>query len=511
MIKEWIIGVGVAVLLFLAYLGVNVLPLFFLIGLSVALWFMMDRKSTVMTTAREAPVQHQISFEQIGGQEHAKRELMEALDFLRYRDRIKTLGIRPLKGILLTGPPGTGKTLMAKAAATYTDSVFLSAAGSEFVEMYVGVGAQRVREIFRRARAMAKKENKESAIVFIDEIDVVGGRRGQLSHQEYDQTLNQLLTEMDGMSTTQSPLVLVMAATNRPDILDSALLRPGRFDRQIKVDLPDKEGRLHILKIQTNGKPLAEAVDLDHIARETYGFSGAQLESLVNEAAIIALRQDEKEVTQDMFRDAVDKVLMGEKTGRKPSDEELQRVAVHELGHAIISELGRPGTVSHITISPRGNALGFVRQIPEHDRYLYTLDYLEQQIHVALGGALAEELHYGNRSTGAQNDFVQASSLAGTMVKCGLSRIGIVDEQHLPETVLDTETRHILAEQEKVAREILRPYKADIAAFASHVVEEESIGGGEFRAWLETVIKDPVVNAEFIVAPDVDVQVSAGA
>lgn len=487
MIKECVIGVGIALVVFFAYLGYNVLPLFFLVALSVALWYMLDRRSAAPAIARDAPVKHQVSFEQIGGQEHAKHELMEALDFLRYREKIKSLGIRPLKGILLTGPPGTGKTLMAKAAATYTDSVFLSASGSEFVEMYVGVGAQRVRDLFRRARMNAKKENKDSAIIFLDEIDVLGGRRGQYSHQEYDQTLNQLLTEMDGMQTTQSPMVLVMAATNRPDMLDSALLRPGRFDRQIKVDLPDKDGRLHILRIQVTGKPLAEDVDLEHIARETYGFSGAQLEALVNEAAIIALRNDKQEVSQEMFRDAVDKVLMGEKTGRKPTPDDLQRVAVHELGHAIVSELMRPGTVSHITIAPRGNALGFVRQIPEADRYLYTSDHLQQQVNVALAGCLAEELHYGNRSTGAQNDFLQASSLARTMVKCGLSRIGIVDEENLPDTVLDTEVRFILAEQEKATREALDPYKEDIASFADHIVREESLDGSVFREWLESV------------------------
>ncbi len=491
MIKEWIVGVGVAVFVFLAVLGLNVLPIFFLVGVSIALWYVMDRRSAAPVATREAPVRHQVSFDQIGGQEHAKRELMEALDFLKYRDKIKALGIRPLKGILLTGPPGTGKTLMAKAAATYTDSVFLSASGSEFVEMYVGVGAQRVRDLFRRARAQAKKENKDSAIIFIDEIDVLGARRGQHSHQEYDQTLNQLLTEMDGMSTTQSPLVLVMAATNRPDMLDSALLRPGRFDRQIKVDLPDKEGRLHILKIQTKGKPLAADVDLEHIAKETYGFSGAQLESLVNEAAIIALRNDKQEISQEMFRDAVDKVLMGEKTGRKPTDEELHRVAIHEIGHAIVSELMCPGTVSHITIAPRGNALGFVRQIPESDRYLYTREQLQQQINVALAGCLAEELHFGNRSTGAQNDFMQASSLARTMVKCGLSRIGIVDEENLPDTVLDTEVRYILSEQEKATRELLQPFKDAIAEFAKSVVEEESISGDAFREWLERTQRQP--------------------
>jgi cell division protease FtsH len=507
LIKEWVIGIGVAVAIFLAYIGYNVLPLFFLVALSVALWYMLDKRTAVPAATREAPVKHQILFEQIGGQEHAKRELMEALDFLRYRERIKSLGIRPLKGILLTGPPGTGKTLMAKAAATYTDSVFLSAAGSEFVEMYVGVGAQRVRDMFRRARATAKKENKDSAIIFLDEIDVLGGRRGQFSHQEYDQTLNQLLTEMDGMGTTQTPLVLVMAATNRPDMLDSALLRPGRFDRQIKVDLPDKDGRLHILKIQTNGKPVAESVDLEHIARETYGFSGAQLESLVNEAAIIALRNNKQEIAQDMFRDAVDKVLMGEKTGRKPTDEDLLRVAVHELGHAIVSELMRPGTVSHITIAPRGNALGFVRQIPDADRYLYTSEHLQQQVNVALAGCLAEELHYGNRSTGAQNDFLQASGLARTMIKCGLSRIGIVDEENLPDTVLDTEVRFILSEQEKATQDILAPFKDDIANFASYIVQEESMDGVAFRSWLDGIQsgKSALVVAP-VVTPDMGAQ-----
>lgn len=488
MIKEWLIGIGVALLIFLSVLKiVNVLPILFLIGLGVLLWMVMDRRSATSPAAREAPVRHQISFDEIGGQETSKHELREALDFLRYREKIKSLGIRPLKGILLTGPPGTGKTLMAKAAATYTDSVFLSASGSEFVEMYVGVGAQRMRELFRRARAMAKKESKDSAIIFVDEIDVVGGRRGQNSHQEYDQTLNQLLTEMDGMNTTQSPFVLVMAATNRPDILDSALLRPGRFDRQIKVDLPDKDGRLHILRIMTKDKPIEDSVSLEHIARETYGFSGAQLEALVNEAAILALRQEKQTVSQEMFRDSVDKVLMGEKTGRRPTEDELRRVAVHELGHAIVSELMRPGTVSHITIAPRGNALGFVRQIPESDQYLYTREQLAQQINVALGGCLAEELHYGDRSTGAQNDFVQASSLARTMVRCGLSRLGIVDEEHLPETMLEKEVRHILASQEKSARLLLDPYKTDIERFAEYVVEEESIDGKEFRKWMDTM------------------------
>ncbi|MCY0876610.1 MAG: AAA family ATPase [Firmicutes bacterium] len=482
--KEWLIGAGVAIVLFLGVIGVQVLPLVLLAGLAYGVYTLMGRRQVAPSGSREVAVRHAVQFEHIGGQDHAKRELMESLDFLRYREKIKKLGIRPIKGILLTGPPGTGKTMMAKAAASYTDSAFVSASGSEFVEMYVGVGAQRVRELFRKARASARKEGKDSAIVFIDEIDVVGGKRGGHSHQEYDQTLNQLLTEMDGMQTTQTPMVLVMAATNRADILDSALLRPGRFDRQIKVDLPDKEGRLHILRIQTKDKPLAPDVDLEHIARESYGFSGAQLESLCNEAAIIALRQNAALIEQSYFRDAVDKVLMGEKTGRQPTRDELLRVAVHELGHAVASERMREGSVSHITIAPRGNALGFVRQIPEADAYLYTKEQLDQQIVVALGGAVAEELIFANRSTGAQNDFLQASRLARTEVMCGLSRMGIVAEEHLPESILDEEVRHILAEVETRAREVLTPYRLGLRSYADYIVEQESVDGASFREWL---------------------------
>ena len=429
-------------------------------------------------------MKHAINFEHIGGQESAKRELMEALDFLRYREKIRSLGIRPLKGILLTGPPGTGKTMMAKAAATYTDSAFVSASGSEFVEMYVGVGAQRVRELFRKARQAARKESKDNAIIFVDEIDVVGGKRGGHSHQEYDQTLNQLLTEMDGMQTTQNPLILVIAATNRPDILDSALLRPGRFDRQIRVELPDREGRLHILKIQSENKPLSDNVDLDAIAKETFGFSGAQLESLTNEAAIIALRQNATEITHEFFREAVDKVLMGEKTGRKPTDDELYRVAVHELGHAVTAEMLREHSVSHITIAPRGNALGFVRQVPEADSYLYTKDQLDHQIMVALGGAVAEELIFQTRSTGAQNDFMQAGRIARTEVVCGLSRIGIVAEDHLQDNILDEEVRFILSELENHTQNLLEPFKEMIEPFARTLVNCETVDGESFRKWL---------------------------
>jgi cell division protease FtsH len=487
-LRELVIGVGIATIAFVAMTFPSyVFPFVLLFTLLFGATVLVDKNKGAATTAsHEVAKSHQIEFEQIGGQDMAKRELMEALDFLKNREAIKTLGIRPLKGIILTGPPGTGKTLLAKAAATYTDSAFVAASGSEFVEMYVGVGASRVRDLFKKARNLARKEGKNSAIVFIDEIDVIGGKRGSSqSHQEYDQTLNQLLTEMDGMQTTSSPMVLVVAATNRLDMLDPALIRPGRFDRQIKVDLPDKAGRLSILQIQTKNKPLAKAVDLERVARESYGFSGAQLESLCNEAAILAMREGKTEIEQMHFRDSVDKVLLGERTGKRPRTEELERVAVHELGHAITSELVRDQSVSHITIAPRGNALGFVRQVPESDGYLYTKDQIENQIVVALGGTVSEELIYGNRSTGAQGDIQQATNMARTLVACGLSSLGIVDIDNLQRNVLDEEIRRIFAEIEGKTRDMLAPFKEGIRTLSETLVREENMTGDEFRVWLK--------------------------
>ncbi|PWK15591.1 AAA family ATPase [Tumebacillus permanentifrigoris] len=492
--KELILGVGLAVT---AFVGINfqfnVLPVLMLVAILFTLAVLLDKnKSTAAGASHEVAKSHRVEFEHIGGQDMPKREIMEALDFMRHREKINELGIRPLKGIILTGPPGTGKTLLAKAAASYTDSAFVAASGSEFVEMYVGVGASRVRDLFKKARMLAKKEGKDSAIVFIDEIDVIGGKRGgNSSHQEYDQTLNQLLTEMDGMGTTSSPFVLVVAATNRLDILDPALIRPGRFDRQIRVDLPDKVGRLAILEIQTRNKPLAEGVSLEMVARETYGFSGAQLEALCNEAAILALREDKSQVEQLHFRDSVDKVLLGERTGKRPRQDELERVSVHELGHAITAELVRTNSVSHITIAPRGNALGFVRQVPESDGYLYTKDQLINQIIVALGGTVSEELIYGNRSTGAQGDIQQATNMARTIVACGLSSLGIVDIDNLQKNILDEEIRRIFTDVENMTREMLAPYKEGIRTLSVDLVREENMTGDDFRTWL-TVNKKEV-------------------
>ncbi|KAF9122429.1 hypothetical protein BGX30_002016, partial [Mortierella sp. GBA39] len=360
---------------FLVLPRVNVIPLI-IAGLMIGgLLFMTNMRGGLTVGAaserkRKKGGPKKLTFEEIGGQDNAKQELREALDFLIRHDEIQKLGIRPLKGILLTGPPGTGKTLMAKAAAHYTDSVFVAASGSEFVEMYVGVGAGRVRDLFRDARNRAAKENKQSAIIFIDEIDVIGGKREGGQQREYDQTLNQLLTEMDGIYSSDSPRILLIAATNRKEMLDSALLRPGRFDRHIQVDLPDKKGRKHILELHAKNKPLHEDVNLDKIAEESYGFSGAQLESVMNEAAIYTMREGLKEIEQRHLSMSIDKVMMGERTDRESTIEEKKRVAIHELGHAIMAELVRPGSVSQVALSPRGKALGYVRHNPQSEQYL---------------------------------------------------------------------------------------------------------------------------------------------
>ena len=321
--KEILIGTIPVLVIFLAYIGVNIVPLLFVGFIGTMMLLMLRQRGGIGAAAekkmKRAVVTSKISFDEIGGQDRAKQEIIEAMDFLIKHEEIKKMGIRPLKGILLTGPPGTGKTLLAKAAAHYTDSVFIAASGSEFVEMYVGVGAGRIRDLFKDARSRAHKEGKESAIVFIDEIDVIGGKRDGGQHKEYDQTLNQLLTEMDGIHTGESPRIMVIAATNRKEILDPALLRPGRFDRHIQVDLPDKKGRRHILSIHAANKPLADDVDLDKIAEETYRFSGAMLESVMNEGAIYAMRDGSERIEQKHLALAIDKVMLGETDG--PGDE----------------------------------------------------------------------------------------------------------------------------------------------------------------------------------------------
>ncbi len=487
--KEIFIGFIPVLLIFLVFIGVNVIPLLFAGVIAFSLFYMIrSRGGGIGIAPNERKHRNRtpsfLTFDQIGGQDRAKNELIEALDFLIKHEQIQKLGIRPLKGILLTGPPGTGKTLMAKAAAHYTNSVYLAASGSEFVEMYVGVGASRVRELFKEARTRAQKEGKDSAIVFIDEIDVIGGKRDGGQHREYDQTLNQLLTEMDGIHTSDTPRILIMAATNRKEMLDSALLRPGRFDRHIEVDLPDKKGRQSILAIHVRNKQLAPDVTLDQVAEQTFGFSGAQLESVLNEAAIYALREEKPEIEQQHLASAIDKVMMGEKTDREAAHEEKERVAYHELGHAIVAELVRPGAVSQITVTPRGKALGYVRHNPPQDKYLYTKEYIEQQIMIALGGAAAEEMFYGGRSTGSRNDFEQALSMVRNMMDAGLTSLGIIDREMVTREQLMKENAVIMEDLTGRTRKLLEQHRKVFEQSIAVLMKEEVLSGDKFRELL---------------------------
>ena len=483
-LKEIGLGVGLAMLIFLVVSGQDITPVIILILAVGALVYIVRFRglNTKIFNTTSSARRPEICFDDIGGQNSAINELKEALDFIKNQDKILKLGIRPLKGILLTGPPGTGKTLLAKAAAGYTDSVFIACSGSEFIEMYAGVGAQRVRQLFKTARDACQKQKKDSALIFIDEIDILGGIRGQnTSHHEYDQTLNQLLVEMDGLKVNAKVRVLVVAATNRVDMLDPALLRPGRFDRVVKVDLPDKQGRLEILRLHCRNKPLANDISLEEIAKETFTFSGAHLESLANEGAILAMREGCKQIKHRHLHEAIDKVMMGEKLDRRPSRQELERVAVHEVGHALVSEQNRPGSVSTLTITPRGQALGYMRQVPEDVAYLHTRDYLESQIRVLLAGSLAEEVVLGNRSTGAANDFEQALETAAQIIRSGMSELGVVDPDILPPDLRYQVVTDIISEQEKAIKEFLTRMHGVIKQVVNTLLAEEKIYGEQFR------------------------------
>ncbi|MBW7473399.1 AAA family ATPase [Paenibacillus oenotherae] len=489
--KEIAIGFVPVFILFLQFVvGVNTLPLVFMAGVVGGLLYVAKTRGTFATMGggqkTKARPAVPLSFDEIGGQDRAKQELIEALDFLVHEEQISKFGIRPLKGILLTGPPGTGKTLLAKAASAYTDSIYIAASGSEFVEMYVGVGASRIRDMFKDARQKAAKAGKNSAVIFIDEIDVIGGKRDGGQQREYDQTLNQLLTELDGIHTSDSPRILLIGATNRKEMLDSALLRPGRFDRHIGVDLPDRKGRAHILRIHARNKPLHNDVSVDKIAEESFGFSGAQLESVMNESAIYAMREKSESIMQHHFSMAIDKVMMGEKTDRESTKEERERVALHELGHAIIAEIVRPGSVSQVALSPRGQALGYVRHNPQQDRYLYTQEFLEGQIMIALGGAAAEEQFYGDRSTGSRGDFDQAINIVRTMVESGLTELGIVNESMMTPDKWAGVNNSILEELMGRVKQLLQERRAVFMQSLDVLTAEETLSGHQFRDLLQS-------------------------
>jgi cell division protease FtsH len=395
-----------------------IIPFALIVGL--LMWFMRRAQRQMgntmnfgRTQAREYTVERpQVTFKDVAGQEPAKRELVEIVDFLREPDKFIALGARIPRGVLLIGPPGTGKTLLARAVAGEANVSFFSIAASEFVEMFVGVGASRVRDLFRKA-----KENAPS-IVFIDEIDAVGRQRGAGlggGHDEREQTLNQMLAEMDGFDQTES--VIVMAATNRNDVLDPALLRPGRFDRQVTVGLPDRHGRHEILKIHTRGKPLDSLVNLEALAKGTIGFSGADLSNLANEAALNAARRNGRKISMRDFSDAFDRIVLG--TERPPLSDPKERrvIAYHESGHVLTSLLvPEADPVLKVTIVPRGQALGVAAYMPDDDRRNYPYSYLMARMYSALGGRAAEQIVFGEVTTGAESDLRYVTDIARRMV-----------------------------------------------------------------------------------------------
>jgi cell division protease FtsH len=445
-----------------------------------------------------------ITFDDVAGIDEAVEEVREVVDFLKSPDKYQRLGGRIPKGVLLVGPPGTGKTLLARAIAGEAGVPFFSLSGSDFVEMFVGVGAARVRDLFQQA------ESKAPCIIFIDELDALGKTRGASvigGHDEREQTLNALLVEMDGFESNNS--VIVMAATNRPETLDQALLRPGRFDRQVLVDRPDIRGREAILKVHVKNVKLDESVDLKQVASITPGFVGADLANLVNEAALLAARKGKAAVGMAEFNEGVERVTAGlEKKQRVMSDEEKRRVAYHESGHALVAySLPNTDPVHKVSIIPRGlAALGYTLQRPEGDRFLMTKSELESRIQVLLAGTITEEMVYSDISTGAQNDLERATELARSMVMdFGMSRLGRVSYRennrsaflamagedrlrtHSEKTAreIDEEVRRIIDEAMEKARHVLETRRAALEAITRRLIEVESIDSMELKRIIE--------------------------
>ncbi|MEK7443782.1 MAG: ATP-dependent zinc metalloprotease FtsH [candidate division NC10 bacterium] len=441
--------------------------------------------------------QNKITFQDVAGVEEAKEELREIIEFLKDPPKFQKLGGKIPKGVLLVGPPGTGKTLLAKAIAGEANVPFFSISGSDFVEMFVGVGASRVRDLFEQGKKHAP------CIIFMDEIDAVGRHRGAGlggGHDEREQTLNQLLVEMDGFETNEG--VILIAATNRPDVLDPALLRPGRFDRHVVVARPDVKGREEILKVHTRRIPLAPNVELNVLARGTPGFSGADLANLVNEAALLAARQDKKSVEMIDFENAKDKVLMGvERRSMIISESEKKIIAYHEAGHALVADL-LPGTdpLHKVTIIPRGRALGLTQQLPTDDKYNYSKEYLVNRITILLGGRAAEEIVLQQQTTGAGDDLEKATDMARKMVcEWGMSeKMGPLtfgkSEEHIflgremsrpkdysedTAILIDAEIKRIVMDSASSARHMLEVNLEKLHALARALLERESLDGEE--------------------------------
>lgn len=442
--------------------------------------------------ARTAIADHpDVTFEDVAGADEAKAELQEVVDFLRLPEKYHKVGARIPRGVLLVGPPGTGKTLLARAVAGEANVPFFTISASEFVEMFVGVGASRVRDLFKQAKDAAP------GIVFIDELDAVGRRRGAglgTVNDEREQTLNQLLVEMDGFDDRHE--LIVLAATNRPDVLDPALLRPGRFDRQITIGLPDRQGREGILRIHTRSLQLAPSVNLSLLARTTTGFSGADLENLCNEAALIAAREDHQQVAMEDFEEALDRVLLGASRSLLLDENERRVVAYHEAGHALVAWL-TPGAdpVHKVTIMPHGRALGVTEQLPEDDHYNYSRDYLTSRLFVTLAGRAAEEIALGEVTTGAENDLVEATRLARRMVtRWGMGSLGLMalstDEEqpflgyelahprdYSEETAarIDQDVERLLSQSYESDRQLLSEARDKLDYLVKALLQEETI------------------------------------
>lgn len=457
------------------------------------------KKSSTKNKDPDAP---KITYNDVAGQENAKLELTEIVDFLKHPQKYEKLGATLPKGILLVGPPGTGKTLMAKATAGEADVNFFDISGSEFIELYVGMGASRVRNLFESARKAAP------SIIFIDEIDSIGRARGSGvggGHDEREQTLNQILSEMDGFSSNGP--VVIMAATNRPDILDSALTRPGRFDRQVTLNLPQLKARIAILTLHAKKVPLARDVDFSVIGKTTIGFSGADLKNLVNEAALICARRNGKVITALDFDNARDKILMGLPREETLSAKEKEVVAVHEAGHAIVA-LKTPGSdpVKKITIMPRGKALGFTEQLPEEERFNYSKTYLLGQIKILLGGRLAENMIFNEITTGAENDLKRSTKLAKKMVtNWGMGKkLGYLayeqGEEHMflgrelshqkefsekTAEIIDEEVKSIINECQAEVIKLLKANKDILLKISAKLMEVETVGEKEIAQCLD--------------------------
>ncbi len=508
----------------------SLLPIFILVGF---FWWMSNRvrrqmggpgifgKFSSNQAKRFEKGDHSVSFQDVAGLRNVKKELSEIVEFLREPERFTQLGAKIPKGVLLVGPPGTGKTLLARAVAGEAGVPFFSISGSEFIELFVGVGASRVRELFDEAKKSAP------CIIFIDEIDAVGRSRGAGlggGHDEREQTLNQILSEMDGFESNQA--VIVLAATNRPDVLDAALVRPGRFDRQVVVERPQKDGRRAILLVHSKNMPLASDVDMESLARGTIGFSGADLENLANEAALMAARRGHKRITHGDFERAKDKIQLGTLRDEAMSEREKELTAYHESGHALLALL-LPETdpVHSVTIVPRGRALGVTQQLPSEEIHNYSRTYLLNRIAILLGGRAAEDLVFQEFTTGAQNDLEQATSLAERMIcQWGMSeKIGPVslkrgeehvflgrelgESSHISEhtaMLIDEEIRSMLDDGYQRAMRILGESREKLELLTRELLEKEVLNDREIYDLLEIPLPDEIAELSEQSDPDRD-------